>query len=145
MSSTDTNGASRTPEGDDAYRTAAEVVHKPGAVAVVDTDECPRCGGVVGADTCEDCLWPQPVVLRAVRYQVTVHGQQVTVLPDYTGKWVAGRGQHYVGADDRWAYKAPVRFDTPEEAAEAALRAPLEWVNDDGRTVGGEVWWNGAW
>jgi hypothetical protein len=25
---------------------------------VGDLDECPRCGGVVGADTCEDCGWP---------------------------------------------------------------------------------------
>lgn len=25
--------------------------------ALVALDECPICGGVVGVDTCEDCLW----------------------------------------------------------------------------------------
>lgn len=29
-------------------------------------DECPRCSGIVGADTCEDCLWsPEQVVQDA--------------------------------------------------------------------------------
>lgn len=41
--------------GDEQGRTSRSAASGRTAAAL---DDCPRCGGVMGADTCEDCLWP---------------------------------------------------------------------------------------